>query len=115
MKKQTAEEILREYVEFNDVNQSNTIELLPLTIVDAMEEYATQCQEDNDWTKVCECENSIGQTWCCNQCGLPYDTRKSDKIYTEEDLHTILRLRKEWYSHTDKNVVRDFIKIKQDK
>ena len=32
-----------------------------------------------------------------------------DKKYTEEDLHTILRLRKEWYSHTDKNVVRDFI------
>lgn len=31
------------------------------------------------------------------------------KKYTEEDLHTILRLRKEWYSHTDKNVVRDFI------
>ena len=40
----------------------------------------TQCQEDN-----------------------------KDKKYTEEDLHTILRLRKEWYSHTDKNVVRDFI------
>jgi hypothetical protein len=33
----------------------------------------------------------------------------ADKRYTEEDLHTILRLRKEWYSHTDKNVVRDFI------
>ena len=31
------------------------------------------------------------------------------KKYTEEDLHTILRLRREWYSHTDKNVVRDFI------
>ena len=39
----------------------------------------------------------------------------ADKMYTEEDLHTILRLRKEWYSHTDKNVVRDFIKsLKQD-
>jgi len=46
----------------------------------------TQCQEDNDWTKNCECESSIGQTWCCNQCGLPYDTRKSDKKYTEEDM-----------------------------
>ena len=34
-------------------------------------------KEDNDWTKNCECESSIGQTWCCNQCGLPYDTRKS--------------------------------------
>lgn len=33
----------------------------------------------------------------------------TDKKYTEEDLHTILRLRKKWYSHTDKNVVRDFI------
>jgi len=32
-----------------------------------------------------------------------------DKKYTEEDLHTILKLRREWYSHTDKNVVRDFI------
>ena len=36
----------------------------------------TQCQEDNDWTKNCKCESSIGQTWCCNQCGLPYSTRK---------------------------------------
>ena len=46
----------------------------------------TKCQEDNDWTKNCECKSSIGQTWCCNQCGLPYDTRKSYKKYTEEDL-----------------------------
>jgi hypothetical protein len=38
----TAEEILREYVSFNDVNGSETVELLPLTIVDAMEEYAQQ-------------------------------------------------------------------------
>lgn len=36
-----------------------------------------QCQEDNDWTKGCECGSSIGQTWCCNQCGLPYNTSKS--------------------------------------
>jgi hypothetical protein len=51
----------------------------------------TQCQEDNDWTKNCECESSIGQTWCCNQCGLPYDTRKSDKKYTEEDMRECWR------------------------
>jgi hypothetical protein len=44
--KQTAEEILKEYVSFEDVNQSEIVELLPLTIVDAMEEYANQCQED---------------------------------------------------------------------
>jgi len=36
----TAEEILREYVDFEHVNQSEPVELLPLTIVDAMEEYA---------------------------------------------------------------------------
>ena len=45
-----------------------------------------QCQKDNDWKKNCECESSIGQTWCCNQCGLPYDTRKSDKKYTLRDI-----------------------------
>jgi hypothetical protein len=48
-------------------------------------EQLAECQEDisNSWTKGCECKDSIGQTWCCNQCGLPYDTRKS-KRYTEE-------------------------------
>ena len=56
--------------------------------LDYIEGY-TQCQEDNDWTKNCECESSIGQTWCCNQCGLPYDTRKSYKKYTEEDMRQI--------------------------
>lgn len=81
-----AEKILREYIKFDDVNQIETIELLPLTIVDAMEEYATQYKKDNDWTKDCKCESSIGQTWCCNHCGLPYDTRKSNKKYTEEDM-----------------------------
>ena len=38
----TAESILREYIQFEDVNQSETIELLPLTIIDAMDEYANQ-------------------------------------------------------------------------
>ena len=37
-----AEEILREYIEFDDVNGSETVELLPLTIIDIMEEYASQ-------------------------------------------------------------------------
>ena len=36
----TAEEILREYCEFVDVNGSDEIHLLPLTITDAMDEYA---------------------------------------------------------------------------
>ena len=44
--KQTAESILREYIQFDDANQSKTIEILPLTIIDAMEEYSNQ-QEKN--------------------------------------------------------------------
>lgn len=48
----TAEEILREYIEFDDVNGSETISILPLTIVDMMEEYKnhepTQQQEIHD-------------------------------------------------------------------
>ena len=41
-----AEEILRTYIDFEDVNSSEPVTLLPLTVIDAMEEYATQCQED---------------------------------------------------------------------
>jgi len=50
-------------------------------------------------------ESRFGFAWGYEQC----QEDMADKKYTEEDLHTILRLRKEWYSHTDKNVVRDFI------
>ena len=38
----TAEEVLREYVKFDDVNGNETVELLPLTIVDAMLEFADE-------------------------------------------------------------------------
>ena len=37
-----SEKILREYAEFEDINQSKTIELLPLTIQDCMEEFAVE-------------------------------------------------------------------------
>ena len=46
----------------------------------AFQDGYTQCQEDNN-----------------------------DKKYTEDDLHNLLRARRQLYSHTDKNVVRDFI------
>jgi len=45
-------------------------------------------------------------------CVLGYTQCQEDnkeKRYTEGDLHTILKLRREWYSHTDKNVVKDYI------
>ena len=75
-----AEEILRTYVDFEDVNGSEPVTLLPLTVIDAMEEYATQCQE-----------------------------YMADKKYTEEDLHNLLRARRQLYSHTDENVLKVFI------
>jgi hypothetical protein len=37
----TAEEILREYIDFDDINGNDTVELLPLTIADIMIEFAT--------------------------------------------------------------------------
>lgn len=51
MKIKNAEEILREYIQFTDVNGSETVNMLPLTIVDAMEEYADQFRpkENDNW------------------------------------------------------------------
>ena len=55
-----AEEILREYIEFDDVNGSETVELLPLTIIDIMEEYASQFRKHDVSGRseqfVCECQ-----------------------------------------------------------
>lgn len=55
-------------------------------------------EDFNNWTKGCECENSIGQTWCCNQCGLPYDTRKSKSVEISDGYHTMSEL----YEHRNK-------------
>lgn len=46
-----------------------------IKIIKAMEEYANQFKYD--YSKNCICESRIGETWCCNQCGLP--TKKVDK------------------------------------
>jgi hypothetical protein len=56
----TAESILREYVQFNDVNQSKTIKLLPLTIIDAMEEYANQQERSYSEEEVLKMLNYFG-------------------------------------------------------
>ena len=36
----TAEDILREYIDFDDINRNDTVELLPLTIADIMIQFA---------------------------------------------------------------------------
>lgn len=73
----TAEEILREYVSFNDVNGNETVELLPLTIVDAMEEYAQQvvknCNIPTVISSVCDCPipfPDVNNKYCLT-CRLP--------------------------------------------
>ena len=73
--KQTAEEILNKHIEW--IFASDKYKQM---FVNAMEEYATQCQED-----------------------------MADKKYTEEDLHNLLRARRQLYSHTDENVLKVFI------
>ena len=40
MKNIIAEDILREYIDFDDINGNDTVELLPLTITDIMVEFA---------------------------------------------------------------------------
>lgn len=80
--------------DFNDRQECGHYELADLKsrdyYYDGFINGYNQCQEDMDWELLVKMANR----------------------YTEEDLHTILRLRKQWYSHTDKNVVRDFIKSK---
>jgi hypothetical protein len=62
----TTESVLREYIQFEDVNQSETIELLPLTIIDAMDEYANQQERSYSEEEVIELlnkrEDYINQT-----------------------------------------------------
>lgn len=72
----TAEEILREYVSFDDVNGSELVLLLPLTITDAMEEYASQFTaspvqgEHGVHLDTGELEVLLN---LCDQFGKPYD------------------------------------------
>lgn len=42
-------------------------------MVEILNETASQAaaQFKYDYSKNCECTDRIGETWCCNQCGLP--------------------------------------------
>ena len=47
-------------------------------------EYAKQFKYD--YSKKCECGNGrIGETWCCNQCGLPVEKDSSEYASIKED------------------------------
>jgi hypothetical protein len=71
--KQTAESILREYIQFEDVNQSKTIEILPLTIIDAMDEYANQQERSYSEEEVLDL-----------LCSCPYEFTDNIKEWFEQ-------------------------------
>lgn len=60
----TVLEVVEEYKKGN-INKS----VLQLTI-----QASINLAEENykyDFSKDCKCNSRIGETWCCNQCGLP--------------------------------------------
>ena len=75
----TAEEILREYVNFNDVNGNETVELLPLTIVDAMEEYA-QLYHENKVKNLSLSDVIVSLPKECKYCGA-MTTKPDEQCY----------------------------------
>jgi len=42
---------------------------LLIKLMEYAEEYASIFKYD--FSKGCKCDSRIGETWCCNQCGLP--------------------------------------------
>jgi len=55
------------YQEINDIVHENQGNLGDIT----NQIYSWFKQFKYDYSKNCECESRIGETWCCNQCGLP--------------------------------------------
>ena len=45
--------------------QHNVVRNLKRLAIDYAEQFKY------DYSKDCECESRTGETWCCNQCGLP--------------------------------------------
>lgn len=71
----TKEEILDDNLElcFLVHNKTMPIEYKPYLLL-AMKEYAAQFQYN--YSHSCKCESRTGETWCCNQCGLPVRNSK---------------------------------------
>ena len=71
-------------------------------------EYAEQFKYD--YSKNCKCDSRIGETWCCNQCGLP-TVKTSDNVIIEklnkcisEQLQSIYSLQKD--NEANKNRIK---------
>lgn len=80
----TPEEILKEYANFTDPNQRDTIEILPLSIIDAMIEFVDDYRKsvlqllvDLEYLKgttLLETKTPTHGAWCtCQNCGYAYE------------------------------------------
>ena len=69
---ETAPQVLNRFVEFDRTNNNDLIKFD--CTINAMQEYADQFKYD--YSQSCRCEEGdrIGETWCCNTCGLPVRT-----------------------------------------
>lgn len=54
---------------YSGMSQEDAIKHLVEIAIDYAEQFKY------DYSKNCECETRIGETWCCNQCGLPTATQ----------------------------------------
>jgi hypothetical protein len=65
----TAEEIfLNKLVHYNPKQFPNGMKK---QFIKAMNEFAEQFKYDYSKNCTCKTEHKIGETWCCNTCGLP--------------------------------------------
>jgi len=49
--------------------------------------------EHKDFSQECNCKERMGETWCCNQCGMP--CKMSETLYTEEQVKQIVQKSRE--------------------
>lgn len=68
---------LKKEYEWNNLNNKETKWLVDKIIQDVL--YIVKEHYAYDFSKDCECKYRTGETWCCNQCGLPA-TIKNIKI-----------------------------------
>lgn len=109
----TTEECFDENIEYIDIDGVDVPS--NMSILRAMERYANQFKYD--FSKTCKCgDESTGETWCCNVCGLPTTAKNQDNwISVEKELpkskERVLcfsvgrRINSDWWEeHTDQNI-----------
>lgn len=64
------------------LNSGNRKEIAIINLKQIAIDYAEQFKYD--YSKDCQCETNTGETWCCNQCGLP-TTMKEVETYNDID------------------------------